>query len=114
MIFLKSVFHSWDTTVCDVLDDSFVYFTGVSISVIWLRSTEVQIIWTGVFSSSTRLVYEVSIGKIEGGSDILQWVETLDTHLVVSPLHKSTDYYVTVTAINAVGLHEIVKYTIIG
>ncbi len=87
---------------------------GTAVSVIWLRSTEAQITWTGVFSSSTRLVYEVSIGKIEGRSDVLQWVETLDTHLVVSPLHKSTDYYVIITAINAVGLHETVNYKIIG
>ncbi len=98
----------------NVRDNLFVYFTGIAVSVIWLRSTEAQITWTGVFSSSTRLVYEVSIGKIEGGSDVLQWVETLDTHLVVSPLHKSTDYYITLTAINAVGFHETVKYTVIG
>ena len=51
---------------------------------------------------------------IEGGSDILQWVETMETRLEASPLHKSTDYYVTLTAINAAGLYETVEHVVVG
>ncbi|XP_072034094.1 uncharacterized protein [Amphiura filiformis] len=88
--------------------------TGVTVGVKWLEDTKVQITWTGVFMSTSQLIYEVSIGTVEGGSDVLQWVETLDTHLEMSPLHPSTDYYIAISAINTVGLYETIKYVIIG
>ena len=44
------------------------------------------------------------MGTILGGSDVMQWVETMDTGLRVSPLVPYTDYHLTLTAINAAGL----------
>ena len=76
--------------------------------------TTVHIKWDDVFTANSRLLFKITIGTTEGGSDILQWVETLDTRLIVSPIYKSTDYYLTLTAINAAGLYETVKHTIIG
>ncbi len=88
--------------------------TGTTLTVDWIEGTKVQIVWNGVFMSATPLIYEVSIGRIEGGSDVLQWIETLDTHMEISPFHRSTDYFITITAINSAGLYETYNYVIIG
>ena len=39
----------------------------------------------------------------------MQWVETMDTGLRVSPLVPYTDYHLTLTAINAAGLSQTVN-----
>ena len=44
----------------------------------------------------------------------MQWVETMDTQLEVFPLQKLTDYYITITAINAGGLFESIRHVIFG
>ena len=89
-------------------------FSDSSIEGIWITNSTLKLRWTGVFSSSSAssLVYEVSIGKAEGWSDVLQWVETMDTELLVSPLQHLTDYYVTVTGINGAGLYETTKFVL--
>ncbi|XP_022103295.1 uncharacterized protein LOC110986023 [Acanthaster planci] len=71
----------------------------------------VDLAWDGLFSnpSSSSLVYEVSLGTIPGGSDIIQWVETMETGMRVSPLAPYTDYHLTLTAINAAGLSQTVN-----
>ena len=43
-----------------------------------------------------------------------QWVETMETGIRVSPLAPSTDYYLTVTAINKAGLADTVTKTVSG
>ncbi|XP_038071216.1 uncharacterized protein LOC119740085 [Patiria miniata] len=76
----------------------------------WLGNTTVDLAWDGLFSSpSSSLVYEVSLGTIPGGSDIMQWVETMETGMRVSPLAPFTDYHLTLTVINASGLSETVN-----
>ncbi|XP_072048762.1 uncharacterized protein [Amphiura filiformis] len=79
---------------------------------IWTTNTTLQLQWPGVFSSSSALVYEVSIGLAEGRSDILQWIETMETDLIITPLQRFTDYYVTLTSINAAGLYKTIKYVV--
>ncbi|XP_038050540.1 uncharacterized protein LOC119723761 [Patiria miniata] len=75
-----------------------------------LGNTTVHLAWDGLFpSSSSTLVYEVSLGTIPGGSDVMQWVETIETGMRVSPLAPYTDYHLTLTAINAAGLSQTVK-----
>ena len=51
----------------------------------------------------------MSLGTILGGSDVIQWVETMDTSMRVSPLVSYTDYHLTLTAINAAGLSQTVN-----
>ena len=69
--------------------------------------------WQGVFAASpSALVYEVSLGRLPGGSDVIQWVETMETDMDVSPLEPNTDYYLTLTAVNAAGLSETVTKAI--
>ncbi|XP_038050780.1 uncharacterized protein LOC119723938 isoform X2 [Patiria miniata] len=75
----------------------------------WLGDGTVDLAWDGLFSSSSSLVYEVSLGTIPGGSDIMQWVETMETGMRVSPLAPFTDYHLTLTAINAAGLSHTVR-----
>ncbi|XP_038057739.1 uncharacterized protein LOC119729229 [Patiria miniata] len=76
----------------------------------WLGDGRVDLTWDGLFSasSSSSLVYEVSLGTIPGGSDIMQWVETMEIGMRVSPLAPFTDYHLTLTAINAAGLSQTV------
>ena len=92
-----------------------VYYSGNDIHVERLTDgTTFLITWNDVFATDSRLLFEITIGTTEGGSDILQWVETLETRLIASSLYESTDYYITLTAINAAGLYKTVKHTIIG
>ncbi|XP_072048763.1 uncharacterized protein [Amphiura filiformis] len=79
---------------------------------IWTTNTTLQLQWPGVFSSSSALVYEVSIGLAEGRSDILQWIETMETDLIITPLPRFTDYYVTLTSINAAGLYKTITHVV--
>ncbi|XP_022105050.1 uncharacterized protein LOC110986986 isoform X2 [Acanthaster planci] len=79
----------------------------------WLGNGTVEFAWDGLFSSSSSsLVYEVSLGTIPGSSDIMQWVETMDTGMRVSPLVPYTNYHLTLTSINAAGLSHTVKKVI--
>ncbi|XP_038051300.1 uncharacterized protein LOC119724354 isoform X2 [Patiria miniata] len=75
----------------------------------WLGDGTVDLAWDGLFSPSSSLVYEVSLGTIPGGSDIMQWVETMETDMRVSTLAPFTDYHLTLTAINAAGLSQTVN-----
>ncbi|XP_022088109.1 uncharacterized protein LOC110977889 isoform X2 [Acanthaster planci] len=77
----------------------------------WLGDGTVDLAWDGLFSNpySSSLVYEVSLGTIPGGSDVMQWVETTETGMRVSPLAPYTDYHLTLTAINAAGLSQTVN-----
>ena len=72
----------------------------------------VDLSWDGLFVSSSPMFFEVSLGTILGGSDVMQWVETMHTGMRVSPLVPHTDYYITVTAINAAGLPQTVNVVI--
>ncbi|XP_038050879.1 uncharacterized protein LOC119724031 [Patiria miniata] len=76
----------------------------------WPSNTTVDLAWGGLFSSpSSSLVYEVSLGTIPGGSDVMQWVETMESGMNVSRLVPYTDYHLTLTAINAAGLSQTVN-----
>ena len=70
----------------------------------WHADGVVDLAWPDLFRSSSPLVYELSLGSLPGAADILQWVETAQAGLEVSPLAPHTDYHLTLTAVNAAGL----------
>ncbi|XP_071784665.1 uncharacterized protein [Asterias amurensis] len=76
------------------------------------NGTLVDLTWDEMFMSSSPMFFEVSLGTVLGGSDVMQWIETMDTGMRVSPLVPHTDYYLTVTAVNAAGLPETVNVLI--
>lgn len=75
----------------------------------WHGNGTVDFSWDELFVSSSPMFFEASLGTILGGSDVMQWIETMHTGMRVSPLVPHTDYYITVTAINAAGLAQTVK-----
>ncbi|XP_064635756.1 uncharacterized protein LOC135492940 [Lineus longissimus] len=81
-----------------------------------MKDVKFQFQWDGIFGSSTELVYEVTVGSTEGGSDIIQWQETKGTTMLVKVddvlNSKLEAYYVTVTAINPSGLFRTVNFII--
>ena len=95
----------------NVNQDLFLFtFTDLTyLTSAWHGNGTVDLSWDGLFVSSSPLYFEVSIGTILGGSDVMQWVETMNTGMRVSPLVSHTDYYLTVTAINAAGLSQTVN-----
>ena len=76
------------------------------------NGTLVDLSWDEMFLSSSPMFFEVSLGTVLGGSDVMQWIETMNTGMRVSPLVPHTDYYLTVTAVNAAGLPETVNVLI--
>ncbi len=79
---------------------------------IWHGNGTVDLGWDGLFASSSPMFFEVSLGTVLGGSDVMQWVETMNTVMRVSPLVPHTDYFLTVTAVNAAGLPKTVNEVI--
>lgn len=70
--------------------------------------------WSGVFTSLYSMRFEVSAGLAEGGAEILQWAETLNTELEFEMPKSITDFngydiFVYIRAIAAGGLFAGVK-----
>ena len=80
----------------------------------WKSNDTLELSWRDVFMSSTHLWYEVSIGTTFGSSDVMQWVETTKSQISVFPLKKLTDYYITLTAINSIGLSTTINVILNG
>lgn len=79
---------------------------------------EFTVSWNDVFISQYPLFYEVTVGTVEGGSDILQWQDTKLTSVKfrLPPTIKKTSklsLHVYVRAISAGGTFEDVKFIII-
>ncbi|XP_078321865.1 uncharacterized protein LOC111103999 isoform X3 [Crassostrea virginica] len=78
---------------------------------------EYTLSWDNIFVSQHPLFYEVSVGTVEGGCDILQWQETTGTSITfglpptITNMYK-VSLYVYVRAINAGGTYEDVKLVI--
>ena len=78
---------------------------------------EYTLSWDGIFVSEFPLFYEVSVGTVEGGCDILQWQETTRTYITfgfpptITNMYKIS-LYVYVRAISAGGTYEGVKLVI--
>lgn len=86
-----------------------VYLLGAPINSSWTGAS-VRLYWSGKFLSSSVIKYELSVGRVEAGTDVLKFTETLQTEYLVtsSLLDQSTDFYVVLTAISASGLHSTV------
>lgn len=79
---------------------------------------EFTVSWEDVFISQYPLFYEVTVGTVEGGSDILQWQETKLTSVKfgLPPTVKNTSklsLHIYVRAISAGGTFEDIKFVII-
>lgn len=79
---------------------------------------EFTVSWEDVFISQYPLFYEVTVGTVEGGSDILQWQETKLTSVKfgLPPTVKNSSklsLHIYVRAISAGGTFEDIKFVII-
>ncbi|XP_078657344.1 uncharacterized protein LOC144903237 [Branchiostoma floridae x Branchiostoma belcheri] len=78
---------------------------GSSVISQWQPPDILHLDWTGNFLSQSELVYEVSMGTVRGGSDVMQWVETMETAMTVTGVDHSRAHYVIITAVNRAGLY---------
>lgn len=70
----------------NVSQDLFLFtFTDLTyLTSAWHGNGTVDLSWDGLFVSSSPLYFEVSIGTILGGSDVMQWVETMNTDACIA------------------------------
>ncbi|KAI8519528.1 hypothetical protein Bbelb_027850, partial [Branchiostoma belcheri] len=78
---------------------------GSSVVSQWQPPDILHLDWTGNFLSQSELVYEISMGTVRGGSDVMQWVETMETAMTVTGVDHSRAHYVIITAVNRAGLY---------
>ncbi|XP_035696851.1 uncharacterized protein LOC118430248 [Branchiostoma floridae] len=71
----------------------------------WPRQGVMMFDWTGVFLSNSSLIYEVSIGTMAAGSDVMQWRETDKTEMRLDGMDSNKEHYVVITAVNQAGLY---------
>ncbi|KAK3101031.1 hypothetical protein FSP39_000383, partial [Pinctada imbricata] len=86
--------------------------TSQKLAVLWnTPNKEFTVSWDGIFSSPHSLYYEVSAGKVKGGGEIVQWLETNETSVTfgLPPAINNwanLDVFIFVRAIAAGGLFE--------
>ncbi|XP_070570802.1 uncharacterized protein [Ptychodera flava] len=78
----------------------------------WPNHYEVVMNWDGIFHTNSSLFYEVTIGSVRGGSDVLKWTETSNTEMRMTGLDHTREHYVAITAINQAGLFHTENYVI--
>ena len=87
-------------------------------NVTWVSDTQLQLDWFEYFTSPTPLYFELSLGPQMGSGSILKWVElsTMQTSIVISDgrLHRSSDYFISLTAISYSGLHTTANQLLAG
>lgn len=97
----------------------FIYKSGSTLVHSWhTGNKEFTVSWDNIFTSQYPLFYEVSVGTVEGGSDILQWQETKLTSVKfgLPPAVNDTSklsLHVYVRAVSAGGSFEDIKFVII-
>ena len=92
-----------------------ILLKGVSVVGTWTAGGQLSLDWANVFrSDDSLLIYELTVGSHAGTADVLQWFETVGTQHVIGDnrVSRFVDYHVTLTAINAAGLHTTVTSTI--
>ena len=81
----------------------------------WIDSTTLHFDWSGKFMSTSPLTFELSLGTTMGSGILQKWVElgTDHTHHTVSDsrLSQTQDYFLSVVAISASGLHTTASLT---
>ncbi|KAK2161993.1 hypothetical protein NP493_1549g00025 [Ridgeia piscesae] len=78
---------------------------NASVSSHWPKQWILNLDWTGVFLSNSSLFYEVNIGTVRGGIDVLNGLETERATLRITGVDHTKHHYVTLTAINKAGLY---------
>ena len=93
-----------------MLNINVISLKGVSVVGIWTTDGHLRLDWGHVFQSNDSLIYELTVGTHAGSGNVLQWFETTATKHVIGDnrVSRFIDYHVTVTAINAAGLHTTV------
>lgn len=95
-----------------------MHFVGGKVNATWLSASQLQLDWTDKFSSPAPLRYEISLGSQRGSGSIRMWAEfsSEQTSLILSDprLMRRLDYYLSLTAISASGLHTTMSQVIAG
>ncbi|CAC5375361.1 unnamed protein product [Mytilus coruscus] len=47
------------------------------------KGDDITLKWTNCFTYPGRLVYEVSVGTVQGGADVIQWQETTENFIII-------------------------------
>ncbi|XP_078574183.1 uncharacterized protein LOC144860694 [Branchiostoma floridae x Branchiostoma japonicum] len=93
--------------------DQPLLLNGSSVDSEWQLPDILHLNWTGNFITRSSLVYEVSLGTVRGGSDVMQWVETKETSMTIRGVDHSRAHYVIITAVNRVGLYVSQVYELL-
>ncbi|XP_078616228.1 uncharacterized protein LOC144884650 [Branchiostoma floridae x Branchiostoma japonicum] len=78
----------------------------------WPQQGVMMFDWTGVFLSNSSLIYEVSIGTMTAGSDVMQWRETENTEMRLDGMDSHKEHYVVITAVNQAGLYTTKSFVL--
>ena len=91
-----------------------ILLKGVSVLGTWTDDGQLRLDWARVFQPDNLLIYELTMGTPAGSGNVLQWFKTTATNHIMgnNNVSRFIDYQVTVTAINAAGLHTTVTSTI--
>ncbi|XP_076075242.1 uncharacterized protein LOC143046127 [Mytilus galloprovincialis] len=52
------------------------------------KGDDITLSWTNCFTYPGRLVYEVSVGTVQGGADVIQWQETTENIMIIKLTEK--------------------------
>nr|XP_006820035.1 PREDICTED: uncharacterized protein LOC102804825 [Saccoglossus kowalevskii] len=74
-------YHSDEVTVNVTIETQKPIINKNDVSVNWLSTSEVEIDWTGLYASNSSMVYELTVGTVYGGSDVVKWQETMETRI---------------------------------
>lgn len=103
---------------CNALRRNLFYKAGNTLVHSWhAGSEEFTVSWKDVFISQYSLFYEISVGTVDGGSDVLQWQETTSTSIKFGlppgfEKFSKLSLHVFVRAISAGGTFEDIKIVI--
>ena len=84
-----------------------------------LVSEQLSLEWNGLFTSSSPVYYEVSIGTQMGSSSIRKWITVQETEnnkiqITDTSLTPSKEYFVSLSGITFAGVSTSVNYMITG
>ncbi|XP_077997650.1 uncharacterized protein LOC144450798 isoform X2 [Glandiceps talaboti] len=115
-VYLRAVnfggFHS-DTAVANITIETENPITmGTDIVSSWPELWKLVLHWDGVFQSNSSLIYEVTMGTVQGGSDVMKWTETDKEELELIGIDHTKEHHVAITAINQAGLYNTANYIV--
>ncbi|XP_071954211.1 uncharacterized protein [Antedon mediterranea] len=91
--------------------EPFPPLTVNDVKISWPTAGTVKLDWNETFQSNSSLIYELSLGKQDGASDVAQWLETSEQAILLNNIEVNVNYFLTLTAINCAGLDSTVNAT---